>query len=125
MHLRVHARSRVDFQIGDDPLSLFWVSFTSGILYLCTPFVLAHMQSPASFVVRSLSTAETLCLPMNSFGVAQSLIRFFPAYYFFLPTIVSDFVSYALCRLDDWSWGNKEAMLTTAQIKVGDCAGLQ
>jgi len=48
----------------------------------------------------------------------QSLLRFFPPYYFFLPTIVSDFVSYALCRLDDWSWGNKEVMLTTAQIKV-------
>lgn len=56
--------------------------------------------------------------PLSPYLLVQSLIRFFPPYYFFLPTIVSDFVSYALCRLDDWSWGNKEVMLTTAQIKV-------
>ena len=35
----------------------------------------------------------------------------YAAYYVFLPTIVSDFMTYSFCRLDDWTWGNKDAMV--------------
>lgn len=82
-------------QIGDEALTSFWVAFTTGLLYAGTPFVLSYMHSPAAL---------------------QSLSATFAVYYVFIPSIVSDFLTYSLCRLDDWSWGNKDKM--TAGSKV-------
>ena len=51
-----------------------------GILYLSTPFFLALLHSPDSF---------------------RMMLRTYATYYFFLPTIVSDFFAYSLARYDD------------------------
>jgi hypothetical protein len=94
------------------------------VLFMITPFVLAHMHSETTFQVRSyvsclhFAARQSLITPSLCSILLQSLLHNFPIFYFFLPTIVSDFLSYSLCRLDDWSWGNKEGMLTSAQIKV-------
>ena len=48
----------------------------------------------------------------------QSLTSTFIVYYCFIPSIVSDFLTYSLSRLDDWTWGNKDKMVASAQSKV-------
>lgn len=60
-------------------------------------------------------------------SLLQAIVSTYSAYYVFLPTIVSDFLTYSLCRLDDWSWGNKDKMVATPSgggaVVSGSCGG--
>lgn len=56
------------------------------ILYATTPFFLSLLHSPESLWM---------------------MVRTYPTYFFFLPTMLADFFAYSIGRYDDLTWGTK------------------
>ena len=72
--------------IGEDNYQDLQIAGAMSLLYVATPFFLALLHSPGSFLF---------------------LVRHYIPYLFFLPTIVSDLFAYSVARFDDISWGTK------------------
>jgi hypothetical protein len=68
-----------------------------GIVYTTTPFFLSMMHSSESFTM---------------------MVRTYPTFFFFGPTILADFFAYSVARYDDVSWGTK-AVAATAKAPPG------
>jgi len=62
------------------------IAFAAAVLYTTSPFLLTLMHSWSSF---------------------KMMVSSFPAYFLFLPTILSDFFAYSVAKADDWRWGTK------------------
>lgn len=74
-------------EIGADNLQDIHLAFCFSVLYTGTPFFLTLLHSFESFTL---------------------MVKTFPSYYIFLPTILADFFAYSCSRYDDLSWGTKE-----------------
>ena len=76
-------RSAVLLQISQNSLLAFWTAFCTGVLFIFSPLIVSLMHSEESF---------------------YSLVQNFILHFLFLPSMWFDMQTFALSRLDDWTW---------------------
>ena len=72
--------------VGEANFADMELALAFGVFYTTTPFFLSVLHSPQSFSL---------------------MLSSYRSFWFFLPTIVSDFFAYSIARYDDLSWGTK------------------
>lgn len=89
---------RLSSVMGSDIMRDMQIATALGTFTVLTPFVLAQLHSRQSFLI---------------------MVRCFIFYFLFLPTILSDFFSYAVARYDDLSWVSEAiSMCSPSQKQV-------
>ena len=96
------APDRVAAVVGPTYVRQMQAAGTLGLLTITTPFFAALALSPSTF---------------------QSALAAYPNYWFLLPTVLSDFMSYSFARFDDLSWGTKAVASVGPSSGAGSTGG--